>query len=387
MRKSLSRGIAATAAALLCLTGAGLGTAWAEEPGPDVETPTAKAPAAISNVTVTNTTKTTADVTFDYTFNNGSNSLIEDACAVVRIVNVTEVTRTGAVPETAPDVVWQPTCSPSANPEEGSDAYNAAFGVNTKELKDGEATWATAKLQSFIRVTPIAITGASGTASVQLIGLQPGTRYADSGLAASTSDDALIYEKAKGMDAGSSSTDAVQIVQIGLEAVAPGTGSMAGWYGQTAVALPAFTTASDQPTTDTIPVHRLFNEKLGVHVYSSDLTDEIPSLVEHGWTDEGEAFSVVPKGKGSGSVWRLYQKASGRHLFSSSIEEVNNLVKNAGWTVDDVAFDMTDDGPVEVRRLYNGVEHLYSASVEEIDTLVADHGWTNEGLLLNAWKN
>ena len=134
-------------------------------------------------------------------------------------------------------------------------------------------------------------------------------------------------------------------------------------------------------------MYRLYNPYSGEHHYTADAT-EIESLIEAGWTEEGEAW-VAPVSSDA-PVYRLYNpnEPLGDHHYTTDEDEYDALVA-AGWTGEDVGWYSDIAEGVPLYRVYNpnayamGMSgaHHYTADENEAAGLVAA-GWVSEDI---AW--
>ena len=138
------------------------------------------------------------------------------------------------------------------------------------------------------------------------------------------------------------------------------------------------------PAAD-ITIYRLYNRHTGEHFYTTS-KEEAATDVKFGWTDETAGAQA------SGGVWkaatyengipvyRLYNAGVGVHHYTTSVTERDTLV-GRGWKYEDVAFYGDKAQGVPVYRQYNpnNKQHNYTPSTTERDYLVKI-GWKDEGI-------
>lgn len=133
------------------------------------------------------------------------------------------------------------------------------------------------------------------------------------------------------------------------------------------------------PAVSIVPVYRLYNPALQVHLYTTD-QNEVNVLKGRHWNDEGISWKTE---KTAGSpVYRLYHEGLKVHLYTKDANEYKVLATR-GWKQEGVAY--RSQGSVAIYRMYHpGIrKHLYTRDANEYRVL-ASRGWRQEGV---AWHS
>lgn len=134
--------------------------------------------------------------------------------------------------------------------------------------------------------------------------------------------------------------------------------------------------------TTYVDIYRLYNNKSGEHLYTSDSNEKNVLSAQADWDYEGVSWTSPTSGTG---VYRLYSPVTGFHLYTTDTNEVNTL-ESVGWQVDNSRKPLYySGGSVPIYRLYNeGLrQHLLTRDINEYNTL-PNHGWRQEGQKINA---
>ena len=134
-----------------------------------------------------------------------------------------------------------------------------------------------------------------------------------------------------------------------------------------------------------IPVYRLYNTVLKVHLYSTDANEKAVLEVNPDWNYEGVVWNGYESDIGQHPVYRLYSPVLGKHLFTMDENEKNVLVAGPNWQFEMIAWyaDSTRaSGDIPVYRLYSDglKQHLYTADGNEKNTLNGNGVWVYEGI-------
>ena len=134
-----------------------------------------------------------------------------------------------------------------------------------------------------------------------------------------------------------------------------------------------------------IPVYRLYNTVLKVHLYSTDANEKAVLEAGSDWNYEGVVWNGYTSATGQNPVYRLYSSGLGKHLFTMDENEKNVLDAGPVWQFEMIAWyanstQYSDDIPIY--RLYSDAlkQHLYSADENEKNTLDGNGVWVYEGI-------
>jgi len=140
-----------------------------------------------------------------------------------------------------------------------------------------------------------------------------------------------------------------------------------------------FGSNTEEETSDTVKMYRLYNPNSGEHFYTSS-KEEKNVLVKAGWTYEGVGW-IAPT-ESDTPVYRLYNQNAGEHHYTTSKEEMEALVE-AGWTYEGIGWYSDDDETVAVYRDYNPNQyannHNYTVDANE-HSYLDSIGWQDEGI-------
>ena len=140
-----------------------------------------------------------------------------------------------------------------------------------------------------------------------------------------------------------------------------------------------FGSNTEEETSDTVKMYRLYNPNSGEHFYTSS-KEEKNVLIKAGWTYEGVGW-IAPT-ESDTPVYRLYNQNAGEHHYTTSKEEMEALVE-AGWTYEGIGWYSDDDETVAVYRDYNPNQyannHNYTVDANE-HSYLDSIGWTDEGI-------
>lgn len=151
-----------------------------------------------------------------------------------------------------------------------------------------------------------------------------------------------------------------------------------------------------------IVVYRVYNPNSGEHLYTGS-SDEVQDLVAKGWHNEGTAWSFLQAGRQPVvPICRFYNPNSGEHFYANwDSNEISSLL-NSGWneegvvgyapTVSEFSQKVSDTTTITVfsdpvYRLCNpnctgAGAHHYTTDAAERDHLVS-LGWRYEGVAWN----
>ncbi|MBT1173525.1 hypothetical protein JS528_09270 [Bifidobacterium sp. MA2] len=251
----------------------------------------------------------------------------------------------------------------------------------------------------------------SGTFSVKLTGLTPGTTYGNNLDNIDSSYTDPLYWTYNKFDAlwrdGVKTKTAVDLrsARVGLH-VDLKSGTPVSDYNEsnkseinklafdfTPGAIPDFTTLKagetkpDKPTPSShAVVYRAFNPnetRGGSHLYTTSKA-EYNKVIQAGWRGEGPQFEASSNEKDT-PVYRLYNPNDGSHHYTLSAKERDALVR-AGWRSENVAWYVAADATTPVYRVYNPNtgEHVFTVSKPEASAAVKA-GWHDEGTAFNAY--
>ena len=134
-----------------------------------------------------------------------------------------------------------------------------------------------------------------------------------------------------------------------------------------------------------IPVYRLYNTVLKVHLYSTDTNEKAVLEANPDWNYEGAVWNGYESNTGQYPVYRLYSPVLGKHLFTMDENEKNVLNAGPNWQFEMIAWYANatpDTGDIPIYRLYSDglKQHLYTADKNEKDTLDGNGVWVYEGI-------
>ncbi|MDM8543935.1 hypothetical protein QUF90_22905 [Desulfococcaceae bacterium HSG9] len=134
-----------------------------------------------------------------------------------------------------------------------------------------------------------------------------------------------------------------------------------------------------------IPVYRLYNTVLKVHLYSTDANEKAVLEANADWNYEGVVWNGYTSAIGQNPVYRLYSPGLGKHLFTMDENEKNVLDAGPVWRFEMIAWyanstQYSDDIPIY--RLYSSslYQHLYTADENEKNALDGNGVWVYEGI-------
>lgn len=137
-----------------------------------------------------------------------------------------------------------------------------------------------------------------------------------------------------------------------------------------------------------VPVYRFYQPSTDTHLFSAD-ADEISTLEQVGWHEEGVAFRVLSGSTGSHSadgreITQMHNAGTGDYVYAGGASEVAALAGD-GWT-SGASFWAPSTGGTPVHRLYNpeSSRHMLVITDEERTTLTAQ-GWSDEGVAFHAY--
>ena len=131
-------------------------------------------------------------------------------------------------------------------------------------------------------------------------------------------------------------------------------------------------------------LYRAYNPNTGEHLYTANAS-EVPSIVKHGWRNEGTAWEAPDTGT---NVYRMFNPNNGGdHHYTLNQGEVNNLKKH-GWRYEGVSWK--SGGSTPVYRLYNpnaksGTHHFTTLANEKNHLIKV--GWRYEGVAFYSGKS
>jgi hypothetical protein len=138
-------------------------------------------------------------------------------------------------------------------------------------------------------------------------------------------------------------------------------------------------------STAQIPVYRFFNNKLGTHLYTSNINEKSTLQTSNSndpkleWSYEGYKYFVFndmvsyPKAV---PVYRLFNTKEGGHIYTISEEEKTNILANLSkYSYEGIKYyvlSSSEDGFIPVYRFFNTKTgtHLYTISESEKSTIM-----------------
>lgn len=153
---------------------------------------------------------------------------------------------------------------------------------------------------------------------------------------------------------------------------------LAAFLGMSAIAL------SDSSDVEAAILYRAYNPNTGEHLYTANAS-EVPSIVKHGWRNEGTAWEAPDSGA---NVYRMFNPNNGGdHHYTLNQGEVNNLKKH-GWKYEGISWK--SGGSTPVYRLYNpnaksGTHHFTTLASEKNHLVKV--GWRYEGVAFYSGKS
>lgn len=134
-----------------------------------------------------------------------------------------------------------------------------------------------------------------------------------------------------------------------------------------------------------IPVYRLYNTVLKVHLYSTDANEKAVLEANPDWNYEGVVWNGYESGVGQNPIYRLYSQMLGKHLFTMDENEKNVLDAGDVWQFESISWYANAtpmDGDIPIYRLYSDIlkQHLYTADENEKNTLDGNGVWVYEGI-------
>lgn len=154
-------------------------------------------------------------------------------------------------------------------------------------------------------------------------------------------------------------------------------------FAVTALLIGGATLASaDKAEASTL--YRAYNPNTGEHLYTQN-SNEIPSVVSHGWKNEGTAWQAPDKGN---AVYRMFNPNNGGdHFYTLDTNERDHL-KKVGWRYEGISWH--SGGSTPVYRMYNpnakSGTHHYTTLASERDHL-KKVGWRYEGVAFYGGTN
>ena len=148
--------------------------------------------------------------------------------------------------------------------------------------------------------------------------------------------------------------------------------------------------ATDEITSSTVPVYRLYNDYLDEHFYTTSLSERA-SLINarySGWSFEGIAWwSRIDQTAGLTPIYRLYNNYNYFHMFTSNSTEVD-ILKNSGWSEEGIVWYSSTVTSKPVYRVYNAYssDHFLTANESEKNGLLNNSQWVYEGIVFYAEK-
>lgn len=133
---------------------------------------------------------------------------------------------------------------------------------------------------------------------------------------------------------------------------------------------------------DAIIVYRLRNPSDGLHLYTSDATEQTV-LLTRGWQNEGIAFIATSPDASYGIEVHRLLAPNGQHLLSTDPHE-SQALGESGWVDEGVAFRAAESG-TPVYRFHGGSvdEHLYTIDENELNVNVTRYGYVNDGVVFH----
>ncbi|MDM8542893.1 DUF1566 domain-containing protein [Desulfococcaceae bacterium HSG9] len=134
-----------------------------------------------------------------------------------------------------------------------------------------------------------------------------------------------------------------------------------------------------------VPVYRLYNTVLQVHLYSTDANEKAVLEADSDWNYEGVVWNGYGSDVGQYPVYRLYSPGLGKHLFTMDENEKNVLDAGPVWQFEKIAWYANAtpySGDIPIYRLYSDglKQHLYSADENEKNALNGNGVWVYEGI-------
>ncbi len=134
-----------------------------------------------------------------------------------------------------------------------------------------------------------------------------------------------------------------------------------------------------------IPVYRLYNNAVKVHLYSADANEKAVLEATPDWRYEGVAWQGYESDTGQYPVYRLYNSILGKHLFTIDENEKDVLDASSNWRYEMIAFYANVNpsaGDIPIYRLYNDriKQHFFTADENEKNTLAGTGVWKYESI-------
>ena len=138
-------------------------------------------------------------------------------------------------------------------------------------------------------------------------------------------------------------------------------------------------------SVNSIPVYRLYNTLLQVHLYTTDENEKTVLEADSDWNYERAVWDGYESDTGQYPVYRLYSSGLGKHLFTMDVNEKNVLAAGPVWQFEKIAWYANStpcSGDIPIYRLYSDSlkQHLYTADVNEKNTLDGNGVWVYEGI-------
>ncbi len=159
---------------------------------------------------------------------------------------------------------------------------------------------------------------------------------------------------------------------------------------------PALALSPPPPSTERLPLIRLYNPTINDHFYTSSRVEADTAVASHGYRIEGEMGYVESyQLYNTEPVIRMWNPIAGKHFYTTSYDEsvtaeASGFVREGavGYMISSAqlqAYPPTDDvwiGTVKVYRLYNSAQrkHFYTVDNSEAQAVQA-YGYVLEGQL------